>query len=174
MDDRSASELQHILSLYEDCSGQIINNDKSLVMFSKNAKVADKQRLMQILEVRTEARNKKYLGLLVYMGRSKEKTFAYLKDNVEKNSRVEGKIVIEGWKRNLDQGVAQAVPSYAMSCFDLTKSLCDDLSTMICRFWWSQQEPENKMHWLSKEKLCTRKENGGLFFRDLHLFNLLC
>ena len=28
------------------------------------------------------------------------------------------------------------------------------------------------MHWLSKETLCTRKENGGLGFRDLHLFNL--
>ena len=35
-----------------------------------------------------------------------------------------------------------------------------------------QQEHENKMHWLSKEKLCTSKENGGLGFRDLHLFNL--
>jgi len=28
------------------------------------------------------------------------------------------------------------------------------------------------MHWLSKEKLCSRKERGGLGFRDLHLFNL--
>lgn len=45
--------------------------------------------------------------------------------------------------------VAQAIPSYAMSYFDLTKSLCDDISKMICRFWWAQQEDGNKMHWLS-------------------------
>jgi hypothetical protein len=72
----------------------------------------------------------------------------------------------------LIKAVAQAIPSYAMSCFDLTKALCDDITTMICRFRWAQQDQENKMHWLSKEKLCTRKENGGLGFRDLHLFNL--
>ena len=28
------------------------------------------------------------------------------------------------------------------------------------------------MHWLSREVLCTRKEKGGLGFRDLNLFNL--
>ena len=28
------------------------------------------------------------------------------------------------------------------------------------------------MYWLSKEKLCSRKEKGGQGFPDLHLFNL--
>jgi len=61
-----------------------------------------------------------------------------------------------------------------MQCpvFDLTKTLCDDIGSMICRYWWSQQEKENKMHWLSWERLCSRKEKGGLGYRDLHLFNL--
>jgi hypothetical protein len=70
------------------------------------------------------------------------------------------------------KAVAQAIPSYAMSCFDLTKSLCDEISNMISRFWWAQQDKENKMHWLSWELLCCRKEKGGLGYRDLHLFNL--
>ncbi|KAJ1295712.1 hypothetical protein BS78_01G243800 [Paspalum vaginatum] len=52
------------------------------------------------------------------------------------------------------------------------KSLCDDISSMICRYWLSQQDKENKMHWVAWEKLCSRKEEGGLGFRDLHLFNL--
>jgi hypothetical protein len=43
---------------------------------------------------------------------------------------------------------------------------------MINCFWWAQQDDENKMHWLSKEKLCQRKKKGGLGFGDLHLFNL--
>jgi len=62
---------------------------------------------------------------------------------------------IQGWKEKLLSGagkdvlikaVAQAIPNYAMSCFDLTKSLCDDIGKQICRFWWAQQENENKMH----------------------------
>jgi hypothetical protein len=88
---------------------------------------------------------------------------------------------IQGWKEKLlskagkdilIKAVAQAIPTCAMSCFDLTKTLCDDIETMITRFWWAQQENENKMHWLSKEKLCQRKRKGGLGFRGLHLFNL--
>lgn len=61
---------------------------------------------------------------------------------------------------------------YAMSCFDLTKSLCDDISAMIGRFWWAQQENDKKVHWLSWCTLTSRKEKGGLGYRDLHLFNL--
>jgi ribonuclease HI len=59
-----------------------------------------------------------------------------------------------------------------MSCFDLTKGLCDELSTIIGRYWWSQQDKVNKIHWLSWEKLTRSKKKGGLGFRDLHLFNL--
>jgi len=128
---------------------------------------------MAALDISVEARNEKYLGLPVYMGKSKEKTFNYLKDRVWKR--------IQGWKEQslskagkevLIKSVAQAIPSYAMSCFDLTKTLCDAISSMICRFWWAQQDNEHKMHWLSREVLCTRKEKGGLGFRDLNLFNL--
>jgi hypothetical protein len=50
---------------------------------------------------------------------------------------------IQGWKEKLlskagkgvlIKTVAQAIPSYAMSCSDLTKSLCDEISSMISRF----------------------------------------
>jgi hypothetical protein len=59
-----------------------------------------------------------------------------------------------------------------MSCFDLTEGLCDELSSMISRYWWSQQDKIHKIHWLSWEVLTTSKKKGSLGFRDLHLFNL--
>lgn len=43
---------------------------------------------------------------------------------------------------------------------------------MIGRWWWSQQDKQNKMHWLSWDKLTRPKKEGGLGFRDLHLFNM--
>lgn len=67
----SAEHLRNILSLYEDCSGQTINKDKSSIMFSKNTPPEIKSRLMGELEIESEARSEKYLGLPVYMGRSK-------------------------------------------------------------------------------------------------------
>uniref|UniRef100_A0A0A9CHE7 Reverse transcriptase zinc-binding domain-containing protein n=1 Tax=Arundo donax TaxID=35708 RepID=A0A0A9CHE7_ARUDO len=142
-------------------------------MFSRNTREQQKVALMQELEITVEARNEKYLGLPVYMGRSIKSTFAYLKERVWK--RIQGwkeKLLSKARKDILIKAIAQAMPSYAMSCFDLTKTLCDEISTMICRFWWAQQDQENKVHWLSWEVLTWRKKRGGLGFRDLHLFNL--
>ncbi|EAZ04413.1 hypothetical protein OsI_26557 [Oryza sativa Indica Group] len=107
------------------------------------------------------------------MGRSKKKTFNYLKERVWKK--------IQGWKEKLlsragkdilIKAVAQAIPAFAMSCFDLTKTLCDEISSLISRFFWAQHDRENKMHWIAWDKLCSRTEKGGLGYRDLHLFNL--
>jgi hypothetical protein len=39
-----AEVLKHILSVYEECSGQMINADKSAVMFSPNTRSEDRQR----------------------------------------------------------------------------------------------------------------------------------
>ena len=57
-----------------------------------------------------------------------------------------------------------------MSCFELTKGLCDELNSMIGRWWWSQNDKDNKIHW--RDKLTIPKNKGGLGFRDLYLFNL--
>jgi hypothetical protein len=104
-DERSANRLQNFLSLYEDCSGQTINKEKLLVMFSRNAKFVQKLQVMAALDISVEARNEKYLGLPVYMGKSKEKMFTYLKDkSMETSAGLEREAVIQGWERNFDKG----------------------------------------------------------------------
>jgi ribonuclease HI len=75
-------------------------------------------------------------------------------------------------KEILIKAVAQAIPTYAMSCFDLTKTLCEEISAMICRYWWSQQDEKNRCHWISWEQMTKSKQEGGMGFRDLHIFNL--
>ncbi|XP_050386228.1 uncharacterized mitochondrial protein AtMg00310-like [Argentina anserina] len=42
----------------------------------------------------------------------------------------------------------------------------------MARFWWGDEDSGKKIHWLSWEKLCTSKGDGGLGFRNMHLFNL--
>lgn len=99
--------------------------------------------------------------------------FAFWKERLWK--RIQGwkeKLLSKAGKETLIKAVAQAILAYAMSCFDLTKHLCDEMSKMICRYWWVQQDKENKIHWVSWDEICRRKKEGGLGFRDLHLFNL--
>ena len=169
----NARKLNEILALYESQSGQMINKDKSAAMFSKGTKESAKQAVLGELGIPRESRNERYLGLPCHLGASKQKEFEYLKEKIWQR--------IQGWKERflskvgkeiLIKAIAQAIPTYAMSCFDLTKALCDEISKMICRYWWNNQEDKNKCHWDSWEKMSRSKEEGGMGFRDLHVFNL--
>jgi hypothetical protein len=42
-----AAKLQSILDLYVECSGQVINKDKSVIMFSKNTSASCKSTVIQ-------------------------------------------------------------------------------------------------------------------------------
>jgi hypothetical protein len=72
----------------------------------------------------------------------------------------------------LIKACAQAIPIFAMYYFDITKGLCDQISAMVCRFWWAQQDDENKVHWMSWAKMSLSKKVGGLGYKYLHSFNM--
>ena len=169
----NAQELGRILQVYEKASGQMFNRDKSAVLFSPNTSSIDKAEVRQAPNIVQEAKNEKYLGLLVSIGKSRKKAFEYIKKKVW--VRIQGwqeKLLSKAGKEILIKAVAQAIPTYAMSCFELTKGLCDELNSMIGRWWWSQNDKKNNIHWLAWDKLTLSKSNGGLGFRDLHLFNM--
>lgn len=151
----------------------MINRDKLVVLFSPNTTPINKEDVRQTLNIVQEAKNERYLGLPVYIGKSRKKAFEYIKKKVW--LRIQGwqeKLLSKAGKEILVKAVAQAIPTYAMSCFELTKGLCEDLNSMIGRWWWSQIDKENKIHWLAWDKLTLPKSKGGLGFRDLYLFNL--
>ena len=134
-----AEELQRILAVYEQCSGQCINHEKSAIMFSKNCGTQSKDEVKATLGIASEAYNEKYLGLPMYIGRYKKKAFAYIKDSIW--TRMQGcneRTLSRQGKEILVKGVAQAIPTFAMSVFYLTKTLCEEIGMMICRFWWAK------------------------------------
>jgi hypothetical protein len=67
--------------------------------------------------------------------------------------------------------VIQAIPAYAMSCFKLPSTLCNDLERYMRNFWWGHHGEKQKIHWVSWENLQKQKAEGGLGFRDLQHFN---
>lgn len=114
----------------------------------------------------------KYLGLPTIVGRSKRRIFYCLKEKIRKK--------LKGWKEKLlayagrevlIKVVAQSISTYIMSVFKLPSSLISDIQSMIAKFWWGAKMDERKFHWLSLSKLCRPKDEGGLGFRHLELFN---
>jgi hypothetical protein len=106
------------------------------------------------------------------VGRANKLVFNDIKERVAKR--------IHGWKERflskagreiLIKAVAQAIPTYSMSCFLLPKTWCSDLNGMMAKYWWGQQDTARKIHWVKWESMCTDKSVGGLGFKKLHLFN---
>ena len=82
------------------------------------------------------------------------------------------KLLSKARKEILIKVVAQAIPTYSLSCFKIPDTLCDELTSMIRNFWWGQKDNERKLAWLSKEKFCMPKSMGGMGFKQLKPFNL--
>lgn len=67
--------------------------------------------------------------------------------------------------------VIQAIPTYAMGCFKLPLSLCNEIEVLIRKFWWGQQGDKRKIYWVKWEEMTKSKLVGGMGFRDLALYN---
>lgn len=77
---KEAKEVMRILEIYSQASGQVINAENSLVFFSKNVKHEDKTQLTATMNNMNHAKQSKYLGLPMMIGKSKAQIFGYIKD----------------------------------------------------------------------------------------------
>lgn len=88
-------------------------------------------------------------------------------ERFEQGERVEDHFFSMGGKKVVIKAVLQAIPSYVMHFFKLPASLITVLHRLAANFLWGSSAETRNMHWGSWDKLCLRKENGGLEFRDL-------
>ena len=63
------------------------------------------------------------------------------------------------------------IPTYILNCFKLPLGLCDEIESLIRKFWWGQRGDRRKIHWVNYEVLCKPKAEGGMGFKNLALFN---
>jgi len=77
-----AQELSRILEVYERASGQVINKDKSTIIFSPNTEQRVKDHMRTTLLILEVATSERYLGLPVSVGKSRKNTFEYIKKKI--------------------------------------------------------------------------------------------
>lgn len=49
----------------------------------------------------------------------------------------------------LIKSVAQAVPTYSMSCFLLPVNTCKKMKSAVANYWWGSSANNRHMHWMS-------------------------
>ena len=116
--------LKSILDLYYEASGQQVSVEKSSIFFSPSTKVNMKAKVCSSLNIMTEVLNDKYLGLPAMLCLDKFDSFHYLIDRlIQRLMGLEEKFLSSGGKEVLLKSVAQAIPTYAMLDFKITKKI---------------------------------------------------
>ena len=129
--------------------------------------------IKEVLQVPNESLAERYLGLPLDVGKSKNGAFKYIKDRIwEKVQGWVEKCMAAAGKEVLIKSVAQAILTFSMSCFLLPRGLCQQIDTMLRKFFWGSMNGERKAVWVSWESLTMPKYLGGLGFRDIEMFNL--
>jgi hypothetical protein len=150
----------------------MVNTNKSAIFFSANTEYDMKQTFHQGTEISTEALIEKYSGLPTALGRSTDDQLDHIVATIKK--------LVAGWTPRLlnsagrevtIKAICQAIPTYSVSCFKLSKKLCKKITAAVARFWWGGDEVNRKMHWVKWADLAKPKSYGGMGFKDFVLFN---
>lgn len=171
--DEDAYVLQSILNRYSNASGQRINSAKSELLFSKD--VIDRRKILfsNVFGMPICSSPSRYLGLPGEWQGSKVQALTWLKDRIwHKMQGWKEKYLSLAGKEVLIKSVIQAIPNYIMSVFILPKTLCDNILSMITRFWWRSCGKEKGVHWINWKQLKKPKCDGGIGFKDIHAMNI--
>jgi hypothetical protein len=121
-----------LLHLYEKSMGQLINPQKCSILFGANCSMDAQDRVKGVLKVSNITVEEKYLGLPTPDGRMGRNRFVSLKEKlISRLSNWAERNMSSGAKEVLIKAVAQAIPTYVMSVFKVSVTLCDELTQII-------------------------------------------
>ena len=132
---RECDALQKILKVYELASGQQLNRAKTYLFFSSNTSKEIQDEIKLRFGAQVIRQHEKYLGLSSLVGRNKKNTFKEVKEKLAKKlARWKEKLLSKAGKEVLIKAVAQAIPTYTMSCFKIPDSQCEEMTSLIRNF----------------------------------------
>lgn len=90
-------------------------------------------------------------------------TFLFLSKQVEQKFQVwQNQHIWKAGKITLLKKAAHVIPNFWMTMILIPMEVCDRIEKSMNSFWWESGRANKGIRWMSWEKLCTVKEEGGL------------
>ena len=85
---------------------------------------------------------------------------------------MDGKTSPLGGSGSTSKSSCSGNPDVHNEYFKFPKELCEDIQSIINKFWWRHTLMDSwKIHLVRKDQLCKEKLDSELGFRDLDVFN---
>ncbi|KAK5775495.1 hypothetical protein PVK06_043391 [Gossypium arboreum] len=162
----------NILEYFCKVSGQEVNKDKSMIMFSPKTPMDRRHLFSSMLGMRMVDKLDAYLGLPLPVSRKKSSAFTNIVNRCTCRAKSWSKHLLSyGGKEVFIKAIMQAIPTYAFSVFLALKGIIEEIQSQMSRMWWNNNNKARgwAMAW---DKMCYPKGMRGMGFRDLQLFNL--
>ena len=153
-------------------SGEKVNNMKSRIFFSKNVNHTKVNEISNFMGFSPCVDLGRYLGVPLIHQKVTRRSQEYILGKMDKK--------LSQWKANtlssaahytLVHSVVSVIPSYDMQTISLLSSTCNEIDKRCRKFLWGGSEARSKVNLVSWDKVCMRKEVGGLGLRKAKLQN---
>ncbi|KAJ4810337.1 RNA-directed DNA polymerase (reverse transcriptase)-related family protein [Rhynchospora pubera] len=152
-------------------SGLVINPTKSKLWCSRRCDEGIRQMVHDTFRADEAGPEEKYLGALLSNKNTATKTANMLLEKLRTK--------LTGWRSNmlshagrlvLLQSVLMSIPVYFMSVEVLPKGIIKKMESLIAKFFWGKTDQTRYMSFVSWQRICRPREEGGLGVRQLQIF----
>ncbi|XP_021857984.2 uncharacterized protein [Spinacia oleracea] len=154
-------------------SGEMINFDKSTVLFSPNTPRRFIRILRSPLGVRVKDEVGNYLGCPMDVdGRSSAK-FQSIVDRInEKIGSWKFARTSQPGKLLLINSILVAMASHILSIYSCPSLIAKKINSNLLKFWWATSSSRKPIYWRKKELLYHHKGEGGVGIKEIGTLNL--
>nr|ABN05720.1 RNA-directed DNA polymerase (Reverse transcriptase) [Medicago truncatula] len=163
--------LRTVLILFEAVSGLKINFHKSLLV---GVNVADSwlTEAASLLNCKVGSLPFTYLGLPIGGNPRRLSFWEPVVHRIKSRlSSWQSRFLSFGGRLILVKSVLSALPVYALSFFKAPAGTISSIDSILSKFFWGGSEDLRKISWVGWQRVCKRKEYGGLGVRRLREFN---
>lgn len=165
-------KLKEILSDFCEKSGELINYEKSSLMFSPNTPRRFSSLMRKPLRMKTTNSLGTYLGSDPDINGAKLTKFAGLVEKV--NNRIASWKFINlspPGKLILINAILSALSSHILAIYKIPKAITKKIDSTLLRFWWSTNKEKKPIYWRKRTILEKHKFEGGLSLRNMEAAN---